>query len=152
MIQAGYEVTGLDFVEDLVKLACKNASGAGLELFGLVQEISRLELSENSFDVVWFSSGGYSMIPTRERRVQTLERIGSGLTQKGRIVCQFFWDQRREAQARYWFEQEVRQALLSRLQSGEARAAMADLSEQVARGDLTPAVAAERMLRDHLSA
>jgi GTPase len=61
------------------------------------------------------------------------------------------WDQHRAEQARYWFDQEVRQALLARLQTDEARSAMAKLSDKVASGSLTPADAADRMLRDHLS-
>jgi len=61
-----------------------------------------------------------------------------------------FWDRRRADQALYWFDQEVRQALLARLETGEAKAAMADLSARVAAGGISPAAAAEEMLRDHL--
>lgn len=60
------------------------------------------------------------------------------------------FDARRADQARYWFAEEVRQALLSRLQTPEARAAMADLSEEVAEGRTTPARAAQDMLDRHL--
>ncbi len=60
------------------------------------------------------------------------------------------WQKRREAQACYWFDQEVRQALLARLHTPEAQAAMADLSGQVATGALTPAAAAQQMLQQHL--
>ncbi|WP_417523487.1 methylmalonyl Co-A mutase-associated GTPase MeaB [Marinovum sp.] len=60
------------------------------------------------------------------------------------------FDARRADQARYWFAEEVRQALLSRLQTPEARAAMADLSEEVAQGRTTPARAAQDMLDRHL--
>ena len=62
------------------------------------------------------------------------------------------WDRRRAEQALYWFDQEVRQALLARLETPQARAAMAALSDRVAGGEISPAVAAEEMLRDHLSA
>lgn len=60
------------------------------------------------------------------------------------------WQKRREAQACYWFDQEVRQALLARLHTPEAQAAMADLSGQVATGALTPAAAAQQMLQQNL--
>lgn len=60
------------------------------------------------------------------------------------------WDRHRADQARYWFDQEVRHALLARMQTPQARSALAELSDQVAEGTLTPALAAERMLRDHL--
>ncbi|MGD9863731.1 MAG: methylmalonyl Co-A mutase-associated GTPase MeaB [Pseudodonghicola sp.] len=62
------------------------------------------------------------------------------------------WDRRRAEQALYWFDQEVRQALLARLETPQARAAMAVLSDRVAGGEISPAAAAEEMLRDHLPA
>ncbi|WP_372571746.1 methylmalonyl Co-A mutase-associated GTPase MeaB [Ruegeria jejuensis] len=57
-----------------------------------------------------------------------------------------FWDRRRADQARYWFEQEVRHALLARLETAQARSQMHQLSDDVARGRLGPAVAAETLL------
>ncbi len=56
------------------------------------------------------------------------------------------WDTNRAAQARYWFDQEVRHALLARLDTAEARAELARLNTEVSEGRLTPAAAAERML------
>ena len=56
------------------------------------------------------------------------------------------WDGNRADQARYWFEQEVRQALLARLETAPARADMEALGAQVASGALAPAAAAARML------
>jgi len=53
---------------------------------------------------------------------------------------------RRAGQARYWFGEEVRQALLARLETAEARAAMEDYAARVARGELTPTVAAAQLL------
>jgi LAO/AO transport system kinase len=53
----------------------------------------------------------------------------------------------RAAQARAWFEDEVRRALLARLTADPATAArMAALADAVAQGTLTPARAAERAL------
>ena len=56
------------------------------------------------------------------------------------------FDGRRAAQARYWFGEEVRQALLSRLETPQARADMAALGDDVATGRRTPQAAAETML------
>lgn len=57
------------------------------------------------------------------------------------------WDARRAAQARHWFEDEVRQGLLARLtQDPSARAEMARLGDAVARGDVVVADAAAEML------
>ena len=53
---------------------------------------------------------------------------------------------RRAAQARYWFEEEVRQGLLADLLKGPVQAAMAKAVGAVERGDVTPDVAAHDIL------
>jgi LAO/AO transport system kinase len=57
-----------------------------------------------------------------------------------------FFDGTRADQARYWFEQDVRAALLAQLDSPETKAAMARLGAAVADGTLDPADAAAQML------
>ena len=62
-------------------------------------------------------------------------------------VAQGHWRARRAAQARHWFEQEVRDALLSRLKAhAAAQALMAELGDAVAEGRLPPTAAAEAVL------
>ena len=57
-----------------------------------------------------------------------------------------FFERTRSEQSRFWFEEDVRQALLARLSApGPLKDAMAKLGAQVAKGDLTPALAAQRM-------
>ena len=56
------------------------------------------------------------------------------------------WEARRAEQARHWFEEEVRAALLARLNAPDARAAMEALGGEVARGQKAPAAAAREML------
>lgn len=58
-----------------------------------------------------------------------------------------FFDARREEQARYWFEQEVRNGLLAQLDTSQARAMMQDYAARVAEGAITPTVAAQDLLR-----
>ena len=53
---------------------------------------------------------------------------------------------RRAAQARSWFEAEVRAGLLARLGTGAAKAEMARLGAAVAAGDADPVVAAAEMM------
>jgi len=53
---------------------------------------------------------------------------------------------RRQAQARYWFHQEVRQGLLARLETPAAKAAVDAAAEDVAAGRATPANAARAVL------
>lgn len=60
--------------------------------------------------------------------------------------AQGFFERTRAEQARFWFEEDVRQALLAKLrEAGPLRDAMNDLGDLVARGDVTPALAAQRM-------
>ncbi len=56
------------------------------------------------------------------------------------------WNARRAAQARHWFAEEVREALLARLDSSEARARMERLSEAVATGKMSAGAAARAMI------
>src|SRR6056297_1865762 len=56
------------------------------------------------------------------------------------------FDARRAAQARYWFEQDLRQALLARLDTPAAQEVVADFGARVGAGTLTPAVAAREVL------
>ncbi|MEO3416715.1 methylmalonyl Co-A mutase-associated GTPase MeaB [Roseovarius sp. CAU 1744] len=53
---------------------------------------------------------------------------------------------RRSDQARYWFEQEVRQGLLARLDTPEAKARMQEFAGKVAEGAIVPSLAAQEML------
>ena len=61
--------------------------------------------------------------------------------------AQGHWDMRRAAQARHWFEDEVRQGLLRALTAKpETREAMRAMGDAVARGDMTPDSAAADIL------
>ena len=56
------------------------------------------------------------------------------------------FDTARAAQARFWFREDVKQALLAELDRGAAQQKMAALTEEVATGAKTPTLAAEEML------
>ena len=56
------------------------------------------------------------------------------------------FDRARAAQARFWFREDVKQALLAELERGPTKAKMAELSDAVAAGETTPTLAAEQML------
>lgn len=56
------------------------------------------------------------------------------------------WTTRRAAQARHWFEEEVRQGLLAALSRDPARSQMAALGQAVTEGRLTPEAAAAELL------
>lgn len=56
------------------------------------------------------------------------------------------FDNRRAAQMRYWFEEEVRQALLAKLGKGKAKAHMSALADAVGAGQISVTAAAAKML------
>jgi SAM-dependent methyltransferase len=91
--QMGFEVTGLDFVEDMVSSAKDNARKRGVNISGIVQEISKLDVPAGSYDIVWLSSAMYSCVPTKRRRINMLRRIAHTLKSGGYFICQFHWDQ-----------------------------------------------------------
>ena len=57
------------------------------------------------------------------------------------------WTAARAEQARFWFEQELRQALLAQLERGDTKADVAKLGDAVASGRMSPALAAQEMLK-----
>ncbi|EAU46610.1 methylmalonyl Co-A mutase-associated GTPase MeaB [Salipiger bermudensis] len=60
------------------------------------------------------------------------------------------FEARRAAQARYWFEAEVREGLLARLRREPVKGAMAALAHQVEDGEISAAAAAEELLETYL--
>ena len=94
LAQEGFAVTGVDFVPGLVEKAIENAAQQGLKIEGLVQEISELDVPANSYDVVWLETAMYSYVPTQQRRVEMLRRIGKALRPSGYLACGFRWDAR----------------------------------------------------------
>ncbi len=59
-----------------------------------------------------------------------------------------FWSKTRADQARYWFEDAVRNAMLAQLEAPAARSALERLSDAVAAGEQEPAAAAAAFVRD----
>jgi SAM-dependent methyltransferase len=86
-----FEVTGVDFVPEMVEKAKENAARHGVTIEGIVQEISKIDLPAESYDVAWLSAATYSSIPTRGRRTEMLQRIGKVLIPGGYFICQFRW-------------------------------------------------------------
>jgi ubiquinone/menaquinone biosynthesis C-methylase UbiE len=64
----------------------------GLDFQGWMGDISQLEATVESFDVVWISMFLYSAVLSRNRRVEMLRRIRKALKPGGVLVCSFHWD------------------------------------------------------------
>lgn len=91
LARLGFEVTGVDFVPELVQQAKENAARHGVQIEGLVQEISELDMPAGSFDIVWLSRRMYSCVPTRGRRLEMLRRIHRALRPGGYFICTYLW-------------------------------------------------------------
>jgi SAM-dependent methyltransferase len=92
LARRGFAVTGVDFVPEIVQQAQENALRHGVQLAGLVQEISQLALPAGSFDIAWLANSMYSCLPTRKRRVAMLQRIRWALKPGGYFFCSFHWE------------------------------------------------------------
>jgi 2-polyprenyl-3-methyl-5-hydroxy-6-metoxy-1,4-benzoquinol methylase len=91
LARMGFRVTGVDYVTAMVQRAEENAARRGVQIEGLVQEISQLDVQEDAYDVVWLSRNMYSCVPTRARRVAMVRRITRALKPGGLFLCQFQW-------------------------------------------------------------
>lgn len=96
LAQMGFEVTGVDFVPEMVEKAKENAVRHGVRIKGLVQEISKLEVPADYYDIVWLCAAMYSCVPTRRKRIKMLKKIWQALKPGGYFVCQFNWDNNSE--------------------------------------------------------
>lgn len=94
LAKQGFNIHGIDFVDELVAQAVANAKKRGVEIQCFCQEISQLLIPAEYYDVIWISRAMYSSIPTRKRRVEMLRKINEGLKPRGCLVCQFRVDQR----------------------------------------------------------
>ena len=92
LAKSGFQVTGIDFIPEMVESALQNADRFGVKIEALVQNISNLKVPSGTFDAIWLSTAMYSCIPTRRKRVEMLKRIGAALRTGGYFVCQFHWD------------------------------------------------------------
>jgi SAM-dependent methyltransferase len=114
LAKLGFEVTGVDFIPQMVELAEESAKRSGVRIVGLVQEISELNLGDSVFDVVWLSAGMYSCLPTRKRRVGLLKKISELLKPGGLALVVFVLNPQSEASPK----SDVLMKLIARLTLG----------------------------------
>jgi SAM-dependent methyltransferase len=91
LARMGFDVTGIDFVPQLVEKAVENARRRGVTIQGLVQDFSRLDLPRGSYDAAWLMSGNYSSIPSKARRLRVLGAIREALRPGGYFFCGFLF-------------------------------------------------------------
>ena len=90
--KAGFKITGVDFIKELVEKAVEYGRKSGIEINGVVEEITDIEFAPERFDVIWYSCSIYSSIPGRKNRINSLVRSGKMLLPDGYIACFFYWN------------------------------------------------------------
>jgi 2-polyprenyl-3-methyl-5-hydroxy-6-metoxy-1,4-benzoquinol methylase len=92
LAKRGFQVTAVDFVKDMVQNAIKNAQKHGVEIKGMVFDISNPRLSKDCYDIVWMSASLYSSIPSRKKRIHMLKALKNALKPGGYLFCSFQFD------------------------------------------------------------
>lgn len=85
----GFQITGVDYIQEMLDHAKQNLKRHNFDIQCLLQDFSKLNLPENTFEVAWMSTWMYSSVPTRKRRINMLKRVHKALKPDGLFVCQF---------------------------------------------------------------
>lgn len=92
LARMGFQVTGVDFIDEMVQSALRNARNNELEISGLVRTLTDLNLPENSYHIAWLSSSMYSCTPSRKKRISLLQGLYNALKPNGYLYCEFQFD------------------------------------------------------------
>lgn len=86
LARAGYTVTAFDFAPAMVAEARDQAAAAGVRIECLQADMTTLDLPGRVFDGAYLTPLLYSFVPGRERRIETLRRIGRHLAPGARVI------------------------------------------------------------------
>src|SRR5262245_51401309 len=86
LARAGYRVTALDVLDEMVRRARRNAAAAGVDLEFVRCDMADLDLPGRTFDGIYVTPLVYSFVPGRERRVRSLRRLGRHLRPGAAVV------------------------------------------------------------------
>lgn len=107
LAKMGFEVTGVDYIPQMVERAKENAEKNGVKISGVFQEISELDQPENSFEIVWLCAAMYSCVPTRKRRIAMLKRIHKVLKPGGYFISGFLWNPQKNVSSKNVFLKKI---------------------------------------------
>lgn len=94
LAQKGFQITGVDFIPQMIEKASENMQQHGFSFNGLVQDISELDVPPDTYDIIWLSAALYSGIPTMFLRIQMLKRIARAMRNDGYCICNFHWQRK----------------------------------------------------------
>ena len=86
LARAGYRVTGLDVLEEMVRAARMNAAAAGVDIEFVQADMADFDLPGRMFDGIYVTPLVYSFVPGRERRVRSLCRLRRHLAPGASVV------------------------------------------------------------------
>lgn len=90
LTRLGFDVLGVDFVKEMIDCARANAEKFNLAVEFQLQDMTRLNLTQRSFDYAGLFYGLYSTIPSRSLRVEFLRKIKVILKPGGFFIGSFF--------------------------------------------------------------
>jgi ubiquinone/menaquinone biosynthesis C-methylase UbiE len=85
----GYKITGTDVTPKFIKLAQELAQQKQLNITFEVEDATHLSFKDNSFDNALFSFNGWSMIPSKEGRLEAAKEIYRTLKPEGYFIFTF---------------------------------------------------------------
>lgn len=92
LAKLGFEVSGIEWVEDLIHFARKRAEGAGLNIKYIQGDVFELEKLEEKYDYVILGAGDYSGIISRKLRVEWLRRVKKLLNPNSKVFLNYNLD------------------------------------------------------------
>jgi len=86
LAKSGFDCVGIDFVDELIEAAKKNAAGEKVKASFQKQDIIELTREKAYFDYAMLSSFMYSCFLVRKKRVELLKNIKNALKPGGKLL------------------------------------------------------------------
>lgn len=86
LAELGFQVVGIDVAPRMIEAASRLAASRGENICFEVKSATNLDYAPHSFDYVVMSEGVYSLIPTRDLRIDVLRNVGKLLTPDGTLL------------------------------------------------------------------
>jgi SAM-dependent methyltransferase len=86
LAELGFQVVGIDVAPRMIEAASRLAASRGKNICFEVKSATNLDYTPQSFDYVFMSEGVYSLIPTRDLRIDVLRNVGKLLAPDGTLL------------------------------------------------------------------
>lgn len=86
LAELGFQVVGIDVAPRMIEAASRLAASRGENICFEVKSATNLDYTPHSFDYVVMSEGVYSLIPTRDLRIDVLRNVGKLLAPDGTLL------------------------------------------------------------------